>query len=952
MYKNLSRFVVIFTLSTFNSAFSVGDQAIEGNQNEEAHEIDQEDQEVGKKRAKDFKKEKIKKPAKKIQKLKNFESLNFEFPDDEGIYATYRSKKLKFNEILLNDGSFHEVFRKICIDLLLDPVDMMQPIENAECFDEGAQQDLLDFMALIQKIIKNSTYAEKKNQQIRLRPVINIFHNVVNDGVKNFKKEFNMNNVTLLKEFISCYIKLSSSIRLKLIELLKPTNKDKNRQLPNECMVYLFYIFKEYARDLDEKGQFKLDEALQHMCDEFKTTQIPIESIKVNNFAYFLKFLCFIQKIEKADIDNNNELNLILSEFFEKNQEFVEIRDLCYEIVEGKNVLFSSLNEHDFSTFVQFMLHMMKQCDFEKLYDMNNLMFFVHKLMGCASENIKRELLQLMVDQPSYDAVINFLTPLLNPRDIFRDENYNVPQEAAICFNAFKDVNKPAEEDGLKYLSTAYDNKRYLKSCSIDHSNKSKEFLDVLNGIMPEVAFFKQPGQNIVKKIESKPLIRDLVYEAYNKKSKPETVKKIFDFFGVSFREGYHYQLELMKDEYKAKYVPKEPEGRVVHAGQMLIVQRPQLPIHVNPSLDKNKSIEFIKDYQKQLTNERKRSFVREKMPELCAQFLGDNAGRAPWLYNIENAEDIAKDDECIKKIQFIVSELKNNSQTNIFPESKKAIQYLKQIIFFGRYNIAISYQMFYAHRMSSDIMYALGLGNMVCHPEQSDASLEQRARVFLLSVSSVCDALQDIQESRVYKTILREFVAVLGSDTLCMEGKLKDVDTWYSENKDRIKNAQNLQAFLKRQESFDEEACVLIAKNYGLLLEEFLMEDLDYRFLANFSRTIQNATPNARNLDSSKIHNYKMGFASNYTEEGRRFADSAYVNSPSAGELVSQFIVNGFDSFRTEKEKIMLPEIYSIMKKAFVGKSDRDGTIITEELIKSILADTLDLDFDGIDQN
>ncbi|MDP3532879.1 MAG: hypothetical protein Q8S31_06280 [Alphaproteobacteria bacterium] len=949
MHKILSLFIAIFTLTTFNYALSKGKDAIEDNQNEEQLEVDPEEIKGEKKRARDFKQEKGKKSEKKRQKLNPLQNLNFDFPKEQEAYGDYISKKLKFLDHLPNADLFFRRFKQLCEDLLLDPVDIKQALENAECFDENVPKDLLDLMALLQKIIKTSTFPEKAMQPIRLRPVINIFGSVVENLDETFSKKPNVNNIGLFKQFILCYLKLSSSIRSNLIELLKPTALNKDAQISDKCIIYLFYIFKEYVRDLDEKGQYKLDEILKHMSKEPKKTKIPMESITGNNFALFIKFLLFIQKIEKSNIDDNNELNLILCKFFKKNQSFEEIRELCYEIVEGENVFFTSLHEYDFPSFIRYMLHMMRQSEFKHLNDVNNVIFFTHKLMGCATDNIKVELLNLMAGNPSYDKVIRFLTYKFNPRDIFRDENYIVPPEASICFRALKDYKIPGDDDGLKYLSSVYEDKLYMIPCSKDHDDKRKEFLDVLSAMRTEAAFFKQRGYNIAKNVGPKPFISDLIYEAYKNEVKPETAKKIFDFFGISFAEGYHYELAKMKDEYKAKYIPKEVEERQrrIQAQQMILVERaPQQQPLPTATIEKEELNKFMMSYNKLETNEEKRIFVLAKIPELCRGFLLDNEQQHNWLYDIENAEDVAKDDECVKKIKFIISEIKDNKTIKNLPGSQNAYLYLNQIWYFARFNIAISYQMFYTHRTSSDILYALGLGNMICHPEQSDASLEQRARIFILRVASVCDGLLEIKETRAYKTLLKEFIAVLGNDTLCMEGKLKDVDTWYDANVLRIKNAKSLTELLKEQESFNEEASVLILKTYHSLLNEFLAEDPVNQVLNKFIENIQGQ--NLTNLDY-----LKMQIITHSREKGKSETVSRTSNFGSFEigiKQVFQFISDGFESLRAKKENKILPEIYNTLKEVFVGKKDKDDLIITEELIKSILTDVLVLDLSEFD--
>ncbi|MDP1724619.1 MAG: hypothetical protein Q8L85_07950 [Alphaproteobacteria bacterium] len=385
-----------------------------------------------------------------------------------------------------------------------------------------------------------------------------------------------------------------------------------------------------------------------------------------------------------------------------------------------------------------------------------------------------------------------------------------------------------------------------------------------------------------------------------------------------------HYKKSESFDElvkFLENALPKGYPNAGEELAQAYILQRCKyVRTHQPRNIDEWKELFFyIKDEYNSLDDVQKQNFV-QTLP-FGDSISMDQHNRA-YIFDLKNARDAGLEEN--KFIDKVLDYLKNIG----FNEKSNCMLYVSNIKVLLSYNILTCYEIFKTKGgdfgSSSNLLYAGAGRNIIIHPENQDATLEERAWAYYQMVTSVWNHLMEIKEKEYRDFLVTRFAnEALGSNTLCMEGKLKDIDDWYSKNIHLFEGADLSKKYtddycLSKDEVnlicafYEDLRCLALCDNgYQLFKRDF----------ESYQKVIQSATSDCVNLDQTPIN---LSFL--------------------------KTILCDLNKQLEEKETILLEKhkmsIVEQFKNLLVGKMSSQG-IIEAEKIKSTLEDCCGYEID-----
>ncbi|MDP3533038.1 MAG: hypothetical protein Q8S31_07100 [Alphaproteobacteria bacterium] len=354
---------------------------------------------------------------------------------------------------------------------------------------------------------------------------------------------------------------------------------------------------------------------------------------------------------------------------------------------------------------------------------------------------------------------------------------------------------------------------------------------------------------------------------------------------------------------------------------QAYILQRCKyVRTHQPRNIDEWKELFFyIKDEYNSLDDVKKQNFV-QTLP--FGDSISMDQHNRTYIFDLKNARDAGLEENIF--IDNVLDYLKNIG----FNEKSNCMLYVSNIKALLSYNILTCYEIFKTKGgnfgSSSNLLYAGAGRNIIIHPENQDATLEERAWAYYQMVTSVWNHLMEIKEKEYRDFLVTRFAnEALGSNTLCMEGKLKDIDDWYSKNIHLFEGA-DLSKKYTDDYCLSKDEVNLICAFYEDLRCLALCDNTYQAFKRDFEsyqKVIQSATSDCVNLDQTPIN---LSFL--------------------------KTILCDLNKQLEEKETILLEKhkmsIVEQFKNLLVGKMSSEG-IIEAEKIKSTLEDCCGYEID-----
>lgn len=196
--------------------------------------------------------------------------------------------------------------------------------------------------------------------------------------------------------------------------------------------------------------------------------------------------------------------------------------------------------------------------------------------------------------------------------------------------------------------------------------------------------------------------------------------------------------------------------------------------------------------------------------------------------YNIENARDIDFNDPLFDQIISVYEALGYNQEST-------ALKYLRSLEALCKYNILVTYEIAARGNVASTSSHLLyhGLGlNVVLHPEQSDANLEERAHCFYHILQSTWSEIMDIEDNHLREIMAKRLAEeALSSNTICMEGVSACIDAWYQKNKNLIRTGNLLQKYTQNYIEAKEKTSILAELYTDLEAQQLCLDPTYYQF-------------------------------------------------------------------------------------------------------------------------